>query len=109
MVSDNLMQTIVAELTRIWPGDSFEGTDDQYAWLYEQYGITEQDDVKWQCALAEWMDEDSDLDLADPADQELMTFLTDERAMQSFLVHLREQYSSGNAVWGSEESEATLQ
>jgi hypothetical protein len=46
MVSDSLMQTIVDELQRIWPGDCFEGANDQYTWLYEYYGITEQDDVK---------------------------------------------------------------
>ena len=32
---DSLMQTIVTELTHVWPGDCFEGTDDQYTWLYE--------------------------------------------------------------------------
>jgi hypothetical protein len=99
------MQTIVAELTRVWPGDCFEGTDDQYAWLYAHYGITEDDDVKWQCALADWMDEDPDLDRTDPADRELMAFLADERAMQSFLFRLREQYHQGSAVWGADESE----
>jgi hypothetical protein len=102
VVSDSLMQTIVDELQRVWPGDSFEGTDDQYAWLYEHYGVTEQDDVKWQCALAAWMDEDPDLDRADPADRELLAFLSDEEAMQSFLVQLRQQYRRGNAVWGAE-------
>ena len=29
MVSDSLMQTIVDELQRIWPGDCFEGAKDQ--------------------------------------------------------------------------------
>lgn len=105
MVRDSLMQSIVAELTRIWPGDCFEGTDDQYTWLYEHYGITEEDDEKWQCALADWMDEDPDLDLTDPADRELMAFLADERAMQPFLLRLREQYRHGSAVWGAEQSE----
>ena len=103
MVSDSLMQTIVDELQRIWPGDCFEGANDQYAWLYEHYGISEQDDVKWQCALSAWMDEDPDLELADPADRELIAFLSDEEAMQSFLAQLREQYHRGNAVWGAEE------
>jgi hypothetical protein len=105
VVSDSLMQLIVDELQRVWPGERFEGTDDQYAWLYAHYGITEQDDVKWQSALAAWMDEDPDLDLADPADRELMAFLSDEEAMQSFLVQLREQYRRGSAVWGMEEGE----
>jgi len=103
MVRDSLMQTIVAEVMRVWPEDSFEGTDDQYAWLYEHYGITEQDDVKWQCALAAWMDEDPDLDRANPADRELLAFLSDEEVMQSFLVPLRERYRRGNAVWSEEE------
>jgi hypothetical protein len=103
MVSDSLMQTIVDELQRIWQGDCFEGANDQYAWLYEHYGAPEQDDVKWQCALAAWMDEDPDLDLADPADRELIALLSDEEAMQSFLAQLREQYRRGNAVWGAEE------
>ena len=101
---DSLMQTIVTELTRVWPGDCFEGTDDQYTWLYEHYGITEDDDVKWQCALADWMDEDPDLDRTDPADRELMAFLADERAMQAFLFRLREKYHQGSAVWGADES-----
>jgi hypothetical protein len=65
--------------------------------------FTEQDDVKWQCALAAWMDEDQDLELADPADQELIAFLNDERTMQAFLVQLREQYRRGDAVWGVDE------
>jgi hypothetical protein len=103
MVSDSLMQTIVDELQRIWPGDCFEGANDQYTWLYEHYGTPEQDDVKWQYALAAWMDEDPDLDLADPADRELIALLSDEEAMQSFLAQLREQYRRGNAVWGAEE------
>jgi hypothetical protein len=103
MVSDSLMQTIVAEVQRVWPGDCFEGANDQYAWLYERYGITEQDDVKWQCALAGWMDEDPDLDRADPADRELIVFLSDEEVMQSFLVQLRQQYRRGDGVWGAEE------
>jgi hypothetical protein len=67
VVSDSLIQSIVDELHRIWPGDCFEGANDQYAWLYEHYGIPEQDNVKWQCALADWMDEDPDFDIADPA------------------------------------------
>jgi hypothetical protein len=103
VVSDSLMQTIVDELQRVWPGDSFEGTDDQYAWLSEHYGIPEQDDVKWQCALAAWMDEAPDLNLADLADRELLAILSDEQAMQSFMVQLRQQYSRGNAVWSAEE------
>src|SRR5258708_16303372 len=101
---DGLMQTIVAELTRVGPGDCFEGTDDQYTWLYEHYGITEDDDLKWQCALADWMDEDPDLDRTDPADRELIAFLADERAMQSFLFRLRAQHHQGSAVCGADES-----
>ena len=83
---------------RRWPGDCFAGANDQYAWLYERYGSTEQDDVKWQCALADWMDEDQDLERADPADPERIAFLSDEEGMQSFLAQLREQYRRGNAV-----------
>ena len=49
------------------------------------------------------MDEDPDLELADPADRELIAFLSDEEAMESFLTQLREQYRRGNAVWGAEE------
>ena len=103
MVSDSLMQSIVDDFQRVWPGDCFEGANDQYAWLYESYGIPEQDDVKWQRALAAWMDEDPDLDRADPADRELLAILSDEEAMQSFMVQLRQQYSRGNVVWGAEE------
>src|SRR5258706_4341235 len=51
------------------------------------------------------MDGDPDLDRRDPADRELMAFLADERAMQSFLFRLREQYHQGSAVWGADESE----
>ena len=49
------------------------------------------------------MDEDPDLELADPADRELLAILSDEEAMQSFMVQLRQQYSHGNAVWSAEE------
>jgi len=59
--------------------------------------------VKWQSALADWMNEDPDLELADPADRELLAFLSDEEAMQSFLAQLREQYGRGSAVWGKVE------
>jgi hypothetical protein len=51
------------------------------------------------------MDEDPDLDRTDPADRVLMAFLADDRAMQSFLFRLREQYRQGSAVWGADESE----
>jgi hypothetical protein len=103
VVSDSLMQMIVDELQRIWPGDCFEGADDPYAWLYERYGMTEQDDVKWPCALAAWMDEDPDLEIADSTDREPIAFLSDEEAMQAFLVQLCEQDRRGSAVWGKEE------
>jgi hypothetical protein len=39
---------------------------------------TQEDDVKLKCALADWMDEDPDLDRTDPADRELMPFLVKE-------------------------------
>jgi len=103
VVNDSLMQTIVDEVQRIWPGNCFEGSNDQHSWLYEHDGIPEQDDVKWQCALSVWMDEDPDLERADPADRELIAFLSDEEAMQAFLVQLREQCRRGNAVWGEED------
>jgi hypothetical protein len=99
------MQAIQSELARVWPGDCFEGTDDQYAWLYVHYGITEEDDATWQCALADWMDEDPDLDPTDAADRELMDLLADEQAMQSFLLQLRDHYRRGSAVWGTEAPE----
>lgn len=49
---DQLIDAISAEIRRVFPA-GFLGDKDQYDWLFSCYDITEEEDIRWQCVLAE--------------------------------------------------------
>ncbi|MXS77402.1 DUF1917 domain-containing protein [Nitrosomonas sp. JL21] len=87
MRRNQLITAIIAEMDRIWGEDGFDGTHDDYQWLQQNYGISEENDVLWQLILEYDANELSDEDLED---QELMGFLEDKKAVRQFLeCHLK--------------------
>jgi hypothetical protein len=100
IVDEGLIAAIIEEIDRVWGGlENFDGTYDQYDWLLEHYGITEEEDVWWQIVL-----EDNTGDLAsdhpeDAEDEDVISFLGDEQAIQTFLEHLLQKYRSNTLTY----------
>lgn len=95
MRRSQLITAIITEMDRIWGEDGFDGDSDDYQWLQENYGISEEDDVYWQLILeydaGELPEEDSE-------DQELMAFLEDKQAVCHFLQRLLKSYRNNPTV-----------
>lgn len=70
---------------------SFHG--DEYAWLEDQCGISQEDDELWIDILMATYSE-ADLDPNESADQERLALLADEEAVAAFLRTLLERYRS---------------
>jgi hypothetical protein len=92
-----LMEAILEEVARVWgDDDGLIGEPAEYAWLLENYGITEDEDYHWHLLLQDNMGELSEEDSADPDNQE---FLEDEDAVHDFLKMFLEKYQSSDAVY----------
>ena len=76
-----VIDVLISEVERVFP-DSF-GSDESYMWLLENYGITEEEDVRWQFIIDE--ESASELNPNDENDLELIAFLNDPEALWSFL------------------------
>ncbi|WP_369927618.1 hypothetical protein [Xanthomonas sp. NCPPB 2632] len=96
MTEDELITAILAEMARVWGESGLHGEPDEYAWLESTYGITEDDDVKWQMVLQY---RDGELPEDDREDQDVMAFLHDETAVVRFLEGLLKKYQSSAAVY----------
>jgi predicted 3-demethylubiquinone-9 3-methyltransferase (glyoxalase superfamily) len=96
MTVDELIEAITDEMERVWGETGFDGTESQYAWLLERYGITEGEDARWIVILR---NEDDELDDEDRAVEGLMEFLGDEAAVTGFLEGLLEKYRSSTATY----------
>ncbi len=57
---------------------ALEGTQEEYAWLKQHYGISEDDDVNWQFILQDSTDDltEDELSEDDPDDEEMIDLLT---------------------------------
>ncbi|WP_248740941.1 hypothetical protein [Pseudomonas sp. MWU12-2029] len=56
-----LIESILAEMDRVWGMEGFGGEFEAYAWLKENFEISEEEDVQWQDILSDWagtLDED---------------------------------------------------
>ena len=94
MTIDDLIYAVSAEIQRVFPNE-FDGTSEEYRWLEANYGISEEDDVKWQLVVEFSL---SELSAEDEDDEELMSFLTDLSAVEEFLTSMLTRYqSSGQA------------
>ena len=101
---DQLIDTIVAEVERVFGEDpGFEGTSDQYVWLESTYGVSEDDDVKWQLACESTFEIDAEgiyqPDPENPDDGDVVAFLADEAGLLAFLENLLTKYRSSDATW----------
>jgi hypothetical protein len=101
VTKDELVDAVIAEVERVFAPDGFDGEQPQYEWLEKTYGISEEDDVKWQFILEQDFDEEDrdELDPADENDAEMLAFLADEPAVMAFLENILAKYRAHDAVW----------
>jgi hypothetical protein len=96
MTKPELIDAILAEMSRVWGQDGLGGDFAEYEWLAQTYGITEEEDVQWQVVLRDDMD---DLPEEDLEDEELMTFLENEPAVLEFLEAFLKKYKRSSAIY----------
>ncbi|CAJ0800211.1 hypothetical protein LMG7141_03790 [Ralstonia condita] len=86
-----LINAILTRMEQVWGDGGLSGEPEQYAWLLEHFGISEEEDVQWQLVLEYDMDELSEEDREDP---EVMQFVEDEEQVVRFLENLLRKYES---------------
>lgn len=91
-----LISEIIAEMDYVWGDEGLGGEVAEYEWLLATYGITEEEDVKWQIILEHWMGE---LREEDESDAELMEFINDDDAVIAFLTNFLEKYQTSSQVY----------
>jgi len=69
---------------------------EEYRWLEENYGISEEDDVWWQLTIQHHFGE---LPEEDRDDAEVMNFLSDDVRVEQFLRDLLRRYRSSTAIY----------
>jgi len=96
---EQLHDELVAEVLRVLP--DFDGNEDEYAWLLANYGVTEEDDVKWQNVM-HW-EAGTFEEYCDHYDEEETSeweaFLNDDAAVIAFLESMLARYRAGTAVY----------
>lgn len=95
MRRNQLLAAIDAEIDRIWGEDGFDGTSEDYQWIKQNYGISEEDHVLWQLIFE--YDEDV-LPDEDREDKDLMVFLEDKKAVREFLQDHLQKYLNSSIV-----------
>jgi len=101
MTRSDLIESVLAELDRVWGPEGFGGESEAYAWLKEHFGISEEEDLQWQDVLSDWAGSlDVDLEDLDEAEKErVIAFLQDEPAVTTFLEALLQRYKSSTATY----------
>jgi uncharacterized protein YifE (UPF0438 family) len=90
MAKDELIDAIMREMDRVWGSRGLHGTDDEYQWLLEHYGITREEDNRWMDVLYTTT---GDLSPEQTEDEGRMRFLSDDRAVRAFLEQLLQKYT----------------
>lgn len=54
MTRSDLIESLLAEIDRVWGPEGFGGESEAYAWLKEHFGISEEEDLQWQDVLSDW-------------------------------------------------------
>lgn len=96
-----LIESVIAEMARVWGPDGFGGEFEAYEWLQEHFGISEEEDVQWQDVLSEWtgtFEEDTE-DLEEEEKIQAQAFLQDDAAVIAFLETLLRRYQSSDAKY----------
>jgi len=95
-IRTSLVDAILIEITRVWGADGLQGSVPEYVWLFDTYGISEEEDVQWQLLfeyqIGEMLDEDLD-------DEEVMAFVEDDVAVIAFLHGFLGKYRSSVAMY----------
>lgn len=101
MTKDELFVAVLAEMERVWGDQGFGGEVHAYGWLYENYGITEQDDLHWQDIFDHYGNNLSEslADLSDEEIAEVMEFVQDDSKVKRFLTNFLDQYRSSTAIY----------
>lgn len=101
MSKDELFDAVLAEMDRVWGESGFGGEFEAYEWLYDNYGITEQDDLHWQDICDHYGNtlSESLADLSDEVIAEVIEFVQDNSRVERFLTNFLSQYRSSTAVY----------
>ena len=94
----SLIDAITEQIARVFP-HSF-GSNESYEWLFDNFGVTADDDARWQHVID---DESAEaLNPHDTDDAATIAFLKDENALIAFLEGLLEKYQSSELVYPGE-------
>jgi hypothetical protein len=85
-----LVDAVLVEMTRVWGKEGLQGSAFEYAWLFDTYGISEEEDVQWQLVFEHANDEMLDED----DDEEVMALVEDDAAVIGFLHRFLAKYRS---------------
>ena len=98
---DELLDALVDEIIRIWGDDGFTGDHEQYNWLLQHYGVTEEEDNTYLDIL-EYREDSGFTPLSsfytlNPEEQrKIMSFVNDDAAVCKFLAILLDKYKSNS-------------
>ncbi|MHC8403521.1 hypothetical protein ACYZTX_29880 [Pseudomonas sp. MDT1-17] len=102
-IRSELIESVLAEMDRVWGPEGFGGELEAYTWLKAHFGISEEEDVQWQDVLSDWagtLDEDT-ADLEENDKDQVKAFLQDDSAVTTFLEALLKRYRSSAATYPS--------
>lgn len=101
MTKDELFDSVLTEMERVWGEPGFGGEYEAYDWLMEHYGITEEEDNTWMDICAQYRGElpDALSDLTEQERAEVLGFLADDARVTDFLKGLLQRYQSSDAVY----------
>lgn len=101
MTKDELFNSVLAEMERVWGEPGFGGEFEAYGWLLEHYGITEEDDNTWMDICAQYRGElpEALADLTELEQAEVVAFLADDARVTDFLKGLVQRYQSSGEVY----------
>ncbi|MBA3826109.1 MAG: hypothetical protein H0X24_19690 [Ktedonobacterales bacterium] len=90
-------------MERVWGEEGFGGDPHEYAWLEQNYGITEAEDVRWIDVLTYHSGEVEMFDghhlEGEEEREEVLAFLEDPEAVIAFLETLLKRYQSNTATY----------
>lgn len=101
LTRSELIESVLAEMDRVWGPEGFGGEIEAYAWLKEQFEISEEDDVLWQDVLSDWagtLDDDTE-DLGEDEKNQLTAFLQNDSSVTAFLQSFLQRYKSCDGTY----------
>jgi len=97
-VPPQIVRHIVRRLTAIFGKDGSGGSWEEYAWLEENCGVSEEDDNKWLDLLGHYQvdleEQASWVDLSDEEKRDILAFVTDREKHLPFLLDVAQRYDA---------------